>query len=328
MKTVEALRYHQFGKPDDVLTLDEIPLPKIGPGEVLIRLLASPINPSDIGSILGVYGNLPELPAVAGLEGTAEIVEIGDAVDELQPGQWVRFPEQGGVWQEACVVDAANLEVLPENLPLETACMAFVNAPTAILLLDESRRLREGDWIIQNGANSNLGIAVIQYARKRGLRTLNVVRRESLKEPLESLGADVVVTEDQPYAKETDALTGGGEIRLALNSIGGRSALGILDALANGGVHVTIGAMDFTPIRFPTRQLIFNGIQLRGFWLNEWKRTHSPAAVREIQERVLALMAEGTFRFPIESKYPLSRFEEALAHHFQPRFGKILLIPS
>ena len=328
MKTVQALRYHQFGKPDDVLTLDEISLPEIGPGKVLIRLLASPINPSDIGSILGVYGNLPELPAVAGLEGIAEIVEIGSAVDELQPGQWVRFPEQAGVWQEACVADAANLEVLPENLPLETACMAFVNAPTAILLLDECRRLREGDWIIQNGANSNLGIAVIQYARKRGLRTLNVVRRESLKEPLERLGADVVVTEDQPYAKEIDALTGGGEVSLALNSIGGKSALSILSALADGGTHVTIGAMDFTPIRFPTRQLIFNGIQMRGFWLIEWKHTHSPAAVRDLQERVLALMADGTFRFPIESKYSLSRFKEALAHHFQPRFGKILLIPS
>ena len=327
MNVSKAVRYHRFGKPDEVLVLEEIALPSLKPKQVLIRLLASPINPSDIGSILGKYGRLKKLPAVAGLEGVGEILELGPAVTGMKRGQWVRFPEQAGVWQEACVVDSESLKILPNGLPLETACMAFVNTPTAIRLLDDFVQLSEGDWLIQNGANSNVGVAVIQYARKKGLRTVNVVRRESLKKPLEELGADLVLTEDEPYAKEIKHLTDGRGVRLALNSIGGKSALNILNALADGGTHVTIGAMDFEPIRFPTRQLIFSGIQLCGFWCSQWRNTHSPDEVRALDEKVFSLIADGTFHFPIEKKYALSDFKQALEHQIQPRFGKILLTP-
>ncbi len=322
-----AVRYHSFGKPNEVLVLDELPLPTIGGREVLIKLLASPINPSDIGSILGKYGTLKNLPAVAGLEGIGEIVEVGSGVKNFKPGQRVRIPEEVGVWQDLCIANADSLRALPDNLPVETASMAAINPQTAICLLEEFADLNPGDWIIQNGANSNLGIAVIQYARKLGVRTVNVVRRESLKEPLVGLGADVVVTEEEPYVKKINELTGGSGIRLALNSIGGQSALNLLNCLKNKGIHVTYGAMTFDPIRFPTRQLIFQQVQIRGFWLHAWKSGQPENAARALDEKVYSLISDGTFRFPVEKKYPLSQFKQALEHHFQPRLGKILLVP-
>lgn len=327
MSLSKAVRYHSYGKPGEVLVLEELPLPRLKPEQVLIRMLASPINPSDIGSILGKYGTLKNLPAVAGLEGIGEIVEAGPEVENLKPGQRVRIPEEAGTWQEYCIVDAGSLRALPDNLPVETASMAAINPQTAICLLEEFVDLKPGDWIIQNGANSNLGIAVIQYARKLGVKTVNVVRRDSLREPLLELGADAVVTEDEPYVKKIGEITGGSGIRLALNSIGGQSALNLLNSLNDEGVHVTYGAMTFDAIRFPTRQLIFQQMQIRGFWLNKWKSGKAENEVRALDEKVYSLISDGTFRFPVEEKYSLSQFEQALGHNFKPRLGKILLVP-
>jgi trans-2-enoyl-CoA reductase len=204
--------------------------------------------------------------------------------------------------------------------------MASVNPPTAIRLLEDFGTLGAGDWIIQNGANSNVGIAVIQYARKLGLRTVNTVRRDELIQPLLDLGADVVVTEDEPYHKQIAELTGGDRPRLALNSIGGESALRILNSLGPGGTHVTFGAMSFEAIRFPTRQLIFDDIHLCGFWLTRWRKDQSPEALKALDDQVYSLIADGTFDFPVAATYPLSQFQEALEHNSQPRFGKVLLV--
>ena len=323
----KALRFHSFGSPEEVLVLEEVPDAPAGPGEVLIGMLASPINPSDIGSILGKYGQLKELPAVAGMDGIGQILDLGPEVTHLRTGQWVRFPEDAGVWQESCVVQGEQLRPLPDGLPLETTALAFVNPPTAIRLIEDFVPLQPGDWVIQNGANSNLGIAIIQYARRRGIKTINVVRRDSLKAPLRELGADVVVTEDEPYAKNIRDLSDGEGLRLALNSVGGASALNLLNALNKGGTHVTYGAMTFESIRFPTRQLIFQQVEIRGFWLHEWIRTHSEEERCALEEQVVSLIADGTFRFPIERTYRLSEFRDALAHQQEPRLGKILLTP-
>ena len=324
-KTAKAIRYHEFGEPHEVLTLEDRDVTEVGPGEVLISLLASPINPSDIGSVLGKYGKLRDLPATAGLEGIGEVRQAGASVATVRLGDRVRIPEKAGVWQELCVVPADELRALPEGLPIETASMASVNPPTAIRLLEDFGPLGAGDWVIQNGGNSNVGIAVVQYARKLGIRTVSVVRRESLKQPLLDLGADVVVAEGEPYDKQIEELTGGKRPRLALNSIGGESALRILNALSPGGTHVTFGAMSFEAVRFPTRQLIFDDVRICGFWLIRWRQIHTVEEVRALDDQVFSLIADGTFRFPVEAKYPLADFQKALQHTREPRLGKVLL---
>lgn len=324
-KTTKVIGYQKFGKPHEVLALESRDLSEVGPGEVLVKLLASPINPSDIGSILGKYGRLKELPAIAGLEGIGEVIETGSSVTSVKVGQWVQIPGQIGVWRELFVLTANSLKVLPDGLDPESACMSSVNPPTAIRLLEDFVALAPGDWIIQNGANSNVGIAVIQYARKLGIQTVNVVRREELIQPMLELGADVVVTEEESYDKKIKEITGGSQAKLALNSIGGESALRILNSLETGGTHVTFGAMSFEAIRFPTRQLIFEDIKLCGFWLTHWRERHSAREVQVLDDKVYSLIGDGTFRFPVAARYSLSEFRRALKHNGEPRFGKVLL---
>jgi len=327
VNTSKAVVYRQFGKPLDVLEVAELPLPQVGPGMVKVRLLAASINPSDFGMILGSYGKLKELPAVAGREGVGEVIEVGAGVDTVAVGERVRFPEEAGVWQTAAVVPAAGLWKIPTDIPVEMAAMAWINPPTAWRILRDGH-FEDGAWVIQNAANSAVGLFVIQMARNLGLHTINVVRREELIEPLKKLGGDVVVTEESGYEKDIAALTGGEKPAIALNSVGGASALRLINALGDGGRLVTFGAMSFEPIRFPTRQLIFNDISLEGFWLDRWFRQNSRARIQVMFDRIFALMREGKVTAPVAAKFGLSQFRDAIASNNTPRLGKVLLMPD
>lgn len=329
-RTVEvsqALTYSQYGPPQDVLELKRVTLPTLAADDVRVRLLAAPINPSDFGMILGKYGQTKELPATAGREGVAEVVETGIGVANVRVGDRVVFPAEAGTWQSQAIVPAKGLRVVPAELPVEFAAMLMVNPPTAWRILRDAH-LPPGSWVVQNAANSAVGIFVIQMAKYLGLRTLNVVRHERWIEPLTAAGADVVVCEESGYEKKLDSLIGRKGVQLALNSIGGESAIRLLNCLSAGGTHVTIGAMTFEPIRFPTRQLIFSDIQLKGFWMDRWYRTQSDARIQVMFDNLVNLVKEGIVSAPVAERFPLSAYREALEANAQSRLGKVLLVPD
>ncbi|MDP0501386.1 MAG: 2-enoyl thioester reductase domain-containing protein [Verrucomicrobiota bacterium JB022] len=326
MESSLAITYHEHGKPLDVLRLEEITLPRVGPQDVKVKLLKAVINPSDFGMILGNYGRLAELPAVAGREGVGEIIEVGSEVTHLRVGDRVRFPEEFGAWRTATVVQAKNLWKVPQDVDVSLAAMAWVNPPTSWRILRDAN-IHEGSWIVQNAANSAVGIFTIQMAKYLGLKTLNVVRREELIEPLTKMGADVVVTEDSGYEKNIKELTNGGQISLALNSVGGESAIRLVKALSRGGMHVTFGAMTFEDVRWPTRFLIFNDITIKGFWLDRWYRDNSPERIQVMFDNLFNLMRTGVISAPISASYKLEDFKQALEASTQPKLGKVLLEP-
>ena len=325
--TTQALRYHSFGSPQKVLQLESFSLPLLRENQVQLDIEAAAINPSDYGRIAGSYGHLAELPAVAGREGVGRVVRIGSAVKYFSLGDRVRLPSEIGSWQTCCIVEAADLMKVPKTLPVDQAAMAFINPSTAWLLLQNIIPLEKGDWIVQNGANSALGLLIIQLAHKRGLHTLNIVRRKELIPELEAYGADKVVTEDDAYWEEDNAIIDGKRPRLAINSIGGKSAVNLIKCLADEGVHVTVGGMARESVYFPTRHLIFRGIQLRGFWLDVWMRRAKRDAINEVFSSVFELMLAG-WKVPVAQVYSLSDWEQALDHALRPRLGKVLFHPQ
>jgi len=321
-----ALQYNAHGQPLEVLQAVTTPVPEPQKGEVLIRLLAAAVNPSDIGQLLGKYGKQPPLPAVAGREGVAEIVKIGPGVEGFTVGQRTRFPEIAGTWQSHAVVPAHELWPVPDQVPVEFAAMAWVNPPTAWRILRDAH-LDAEDWIAQNAANSSVGLYVIQMAKHLGLKTFNVVRRPELVAPLKAMGADVVVVEDSGYERQVKELTDKGRVPLALNSIGGDSASRLIRTLSPGGELVTFGAMAFEKIRFPTRQLIFDDLRLTGFWMDRWYREQSKSRVQVMFDNLFELVKQGVVTPQVAAKYPLSQFKEAIEASQQPRLGKVLLVP-
>jgi len=239
----------------------------------------------------------------------------------------VRFPGEDGAWQASACVAAEDLLVVPAEVPVDQAAISFINPPTAYCLLKKIVDLQAGDWVVQNAGNSAVGLSVIQMAKAFGLKTISQVRREELVEPLKAMGADHVVLEGSGWPKSVADLTGGAPVRLALNSIGGESAIDQIKALGEGGTQVTFGGMVGDKVRFPTRFLIFNDVRLTGFWWDQFGKRHGVDAVRAIMAEVYAMMADGRLKLPIEQSYPFSEYKAAIQHDSQPRLGKILLHP-
>jgi len=323
-----AARLDRFGPASESLTVADLPVPGPGPDEVLLEMLAAPVNPADINVIEGTYGDLPALPATIGNEGVGRVAATGSNVRHLQPGQMV-LPMAFGTWCARMVVPASDVVLLPEGLDRFQAAMLTVNPATAWRMMHDFVKLAPGDWIVQNAANSGVGRSVIQLAHALGWKTLNTVRRESLVEELRSSGADVVVTEECDLRKEVKALCGGARPRLALNAVGGPSALNIAGALARGSTMVTYGAMSKQALKIPNGLLIFQELKFQGFWLKRWRERAANAVRQETYAALAGHLKAGTLFTPVHAVFPLARAAEAvLAAAQDQRAGKVLLDPA
>ena len=289
-------------------------------------MLYAPINPADLNYIEGTYGKLPSFPAVPGNEGCGRVEAVGPGVDALAVGDLVMPTKALGVWSSLVVAASDQWFKLPSGIDPIQASMLRVNPVTAWQMLHTFRNLKKGDFIVQNAANSGVGRSVIQIAQHLGLRTINFVRRMDLKEELISLGADYVFSDDDAGLQEAIKAVEGTPIQLALNAVGGDSALRQMELLSQNGVHVTYGAMSRRSLKVPNKYLIFKNLELRGYWLTLWM-DHTP--VHELQKVLLPLaemMRDGTLKLPVAKVYEINEFKEALpAAKLDNRNGKILL---
>jgi trans-2-enoyl-CoA reductase len=246
---------------------------------LLTCLLLAWCSPSDVNVLEGTYVHLPPaLPAVAGNEGSGVVAEVGDEVSGVAVGDTVVARGWGGAWREQVVLPAANVRVLPASVDLRSAAMLSANPPTAYGLLDG---VESGSWVIQNAANSGMGNAVIQVAKLKGIKTVNVVRREGLEAELRALGADAVIVydgargEDQAEAFAAAAAavklaTGGAKLKLACNAVCGLSGELLAKCLAPGGTILTYGVMSREPMSVSGGQLLFKDLTYKGFHLGGW----------------------------------------------------------
>jgi NADPH:quinone reductase-like Zn-dependent oxidoreductase len=323
---MKKLVFHRFGQADEVLNLEEAGSPDCPDGGVRLRLLASPINPADLNFIEGTYGIRPELPATAGIEGCGEVVE--SRASEFAVGDRVIPLGGAGFWAGECIADAAELLKVPADLDPLQAAMLKVNPATAWQMLTSFVDLPQGAWVVQNAANSGVGRAVIQLARQRGLRTINFVRRESLFTELRELGADLVLLDEPDAIDRAKQACGDDRPTLALNAVGGDSALRLMNLLGPGGTHVTYGAMARRPLKVPNGMLIFKDLRIRGFWLTQWLKQASPGEIAETYAALAAAMKDGNLRLAVEKTFPLGDYAGALAHNVQQsRSGKVLFVP-
>jgi trans-2-enoyl-CoA reductase len=200
-------------------------------------------------------------------------------------------------------------------------------------MLHDFVKLERGDWLIQNAGTSAVGVLVAQLAKHLGLNCVSVVRDVATAETLLKAGPSTalrastvkVVAENSGYEKNAAKLTGGAPIKLALNAVGGESVGRLCRAVAHDGEVVTYGGVTAEPMRFPTRPLIFSNIQLRGFWLDGWVRSHSAKETEAMYDKTFELLRAGVIAQPIAAKYPLAEWRAALEHAFRAgKGGKVL----
>lgn len=331
VSSASSLVYESYGPPTDVLQLKTVDLPSVGPHQALVEFLAAPINPSDINTIEGKYPLKPPLPAVPGNEGVGVVLEVGSDVTNIKIGDAVVPLETGlGTWRQAGVVEATALHAVPRGLPVDAAATMTINPPTALRMLEEFVALRPGDVVIQNGANSAVGRAVIQLCRAAGVETVNVVRDrpgiQALTDELMALGATVVTTEEALKTQLKEA--GLAPPALALNCVGGSSGTVVAKSLGHSGTMVTYGGMSMKPVSVPTSLLIFKDLRLRGFWMSQSGSIPVNEARQRraaVLDRVANLMLQGMLLQPTAEHVRLRDYKEALKQQqldFRP--GKTL----
>jgi trans-2-enoyl-CoA reductase len=314
-----------FGNPADVLRVRETARPKPAEGDVLLEMLAAPINPADLNVIEGKYGELPTLPAVIGNEGVGRVAALGSKVKGFSEGDLV-LPMRRGTWAQFMLASAAESVRLPREMDVFQAAMLSVNPASAWGLLESFVNLREGEWVAQNAANSAVGRCVIQIARHRGWKTLNIVRRPEVAEDLRALGADAVFLESQNLRESSKDVCGMARPRLALNAVGGASALNLANALADRGIVVTYGAMGRQPLKIPNGLLIFRNLEFKGFWVSRWLNRLSSVQTGEMWSSLASLSLQGKLRIPVHRVYPLTELAAAVEEAGrQRRDGKVLL---
>jgi NADPH:quinone reductase-like Zn-dependent oxidoreductase len=325
---MKAVRFSAFGPPLDVVqVVDESPGP-LAPGEALVEVLATPINPSDVMTLTGVYGVLPKLPAVPGNEGVGRVVEVLGS-DAVKPGQHVFLPMGSGTWRTHLKARADRLVGVPPGGDLKQLSMLSINPPTADLLLREFVQLQPGEWVIQNAANSGVGRYLITLAKRAGFRTVNVVRREELVAELKALGADVVVVDGPELPKLVREATGGAPVRLGIDAVGGSATTRLGDAIAPRGVVVNYGAMSNKGPSLSAMATIFKDVTLRGFWLVNWFNRASREEQHALMERLTKLIVDGVLHAPVEGTFPLDNIKDALTRAMEGgRQGKVLLTPN
>lgn len=313
----KAIVYEAHGEPDTVTKLVEVPAVEVKEKDVCVKMLAAPINPSDINRIQGVYPVRPEPPAVGGYEGVGEVHSVGSSVTSLSPGDWViPSPPSFGTWQTYIVNDEKVWHKIEKGVPMEYAATITVNPLTALLMLEHCVTLNSGDAIVQNGATSMVGQCVIQIAKSRGIHNINIIRDrpgvDEVKERLKNLGADEVSTESELEVKNVKSLLGGiPEPVLGFNCVGGNAASLVLKFLRQGGTMVTYGGMSKKPVSVSTSSFIFKDISLRGFWLQKWLSTDKAEESRGMIDRLLSLVQEGKLKYKMDLA-PFEDFNTAL----------------
>lgn len=325
---MRRVQYQQRGPvPQDVIELVEYELPAPGPGEVVVRVVAATVNPSDLLILTGKYGQLPPLPGFSGNEGVARVETLGPGVESLQPDQLVLLPVGCGTWASHLLLKAEDLIALPEADILQLAMLA-VNPCSAALLLDEGPGLQPGDWLIQNAANSAIGACIIQLAKARGLNSINLVRRESAVAEVRAAGAEHVLVDGENLVERVQALTAGAPLRFALDALAGEATEQLANCLSDGGLVLNHGMMSGEACRISPRNLAFRNISLRGYWVGSWFASSSREARQQLFSQLAAAIVSGELRMPVAATYPLEQVRDAVAAAVAgERSGKILLLP-
>lgn len=315
--------YSQIGSPPDVLSSEERVRPEPGPGQVLVRMVLSPVHNHDLMTISGQYAHRPSLPDVPGTEAVGVVEVLGDGVDNLRVGQRVA----GGAmhtWAQYYLADAARLVPVPDSVSDETACQ-LVSMPLSAKMLLESLSVEPGQWIVQNAANGAVGKLLARYGAELGINVLGLVRRADAVAAMKDLGiANVVATDDPVWPARARALTGGAPVVRAIDSLGGDGPAQLLEIASDGAELISFGAMTEQPLSISAADLLFRGITVKGFWGSN--PPVKPQRIGEMLGELIADAAAGRLVLPIEATYPIEHVAEAARASGEPgRKGKIAI---
>jgi len=330
MRAVQLLAYD--GKPESV-RVEEVPVPRPGPGEVLVRVISSPINPSDLAFLRGLYGFKKPLPALPGFEGSGTVVEAGSgAMPRVLRGRPVACTTAApnlasGMWSEYVVTSAQLCVPLRKSVTLEQGATMLVNPLTAWALMGEARRGRHRS-VVQTAAASALGRMILRLGRRFSIPVISVVRRAEQVELLRGMGAEHVLnSSDARFVERLREACHRLHATLGFDAVAGEMTRIVLRAQPPGSRLLLYGALSLSAAETDPGSLIFEEKRLEGFYLSNWLRRKSFLGQLQLTRQVQQLLS-AELKTEIQARLPLEEIRRALkmASTYSTA-GKVLLTP-
>jgi NADPH:quinone reductase-like Zn-dependent oxidoreductase len=336
IEKMKAIQFEQYGEPVKVLTVQERPIPEPGKGEVRVRILASPVNPSDLLFVRGHYAGVqPIFPSPVGFEGVGIVDVLGPEVQRPVPGQRVAVinAEKAGNWAEYTVVPADFLLPVPDDLSDEQVASFLINPASAIVMLRHVLAIPKGEWLLQSAAGSELGRMIIRLAKHDGIRTINIVRRRESVAELERLGADaVIVSTEGAIDEQVRRIVGPKGVKYAIDPVVGETGTQMYQALGEEGRMLVYGSLTGEPIRVGAdpRFILAGRRILEVFWLGYWFFKFDEKARHQLVQDVVTLMRDGILVTSTAARtFSLDEIRTAVTQAESiGRQGKVLLVPE
>jgi NADPH:quinone reductase-like Zn-dependent oxidoreductase len=324
---LKSLRINALGEPGEVIALASLPFPTPTEGEVVVRLEAAPINPSDFMLVRGRYAVKPTFPFTLGAEGVGRVVALGPAVNPDWEGRRVIVlpTNEAGTWAEEMVAPVRNLVAVGESDESVQMSMLGINPLTAYLIFNHFKVLKAGDTIAQTAANSAVGHCVAQLAHQAGVQVVHIVRRPEAFGEVRRHKGDLIAIEGDGLIADLQQRLEGRKLSLVLDSVGGKTAGSLTALMDHGGAMVCYAAQSGTAPLVSPIDLNFKGLSIHGFWLINWIRSTPRDQIEALYQRLADLIRAGAIKCPVEAVYGIDDYEQAIAHALRPhRIGKVL----
>ncbi len=323
----KCITFNEFGNPQDVLKVEDKRIHPPKAHEVLVRMLARPMNPSDLIPIRGSYAHRISLPNIPGYEGVGIVEEVGSSVSQNLIGKRV-LPLRGeGTWQEFVKTSAQFAVPVPDAIDDFTASQLYINPITAWVICTEVLALKPDDVLLVNACGSAIGHIFAQLSKVLGFRLIAVTRNHTYTKELRRLGASFVInTSVHPLRETVMDLTNGRGARGAIDSIGGTDGTNLAFCVHPEGTFLTIGLLSGIQVDWAA---IANKAQVDAklFHLRHWNNKISAETWQETFQHVMTLINNKQLNLMIPSaQFDLLSVREAIRRvESKNNKGKIFL---
>src|SRR3954469_14667894 len=300
---MRAVVVHEYGGPE-VLKFEEYPDPTAGPGEVVVRLAATSVNPIDCQRRAGLTKDFypMKFPSLIGVDAAGTVVTIGPGVEEFSIGDRV-FAIAEGTYAEMCVMKAAALAKIPEGLDLIEAAALPLVTTTGYQLMGGTE-IKAGETVLVIGAAGSVGRSAVFSAKARGATVIGAVLKRQFDEA-KTVGADQVIATD-----DETAIANLHPVDAVADTVGGKTAEEAIARVKPAGVYASVVGSTRNSAHYPSVKIV----------------TVYSTFERKTLETMTEAVREGSLVIPIRAKLPLSEAGAAHAAAEKGGAGKILLL--
>lgn len=316
-----SLSFEQKGDASQVLSYKKTDIPTPLQDELTIKVLASPINPADFMFIEKQYRLQPSFPQIAGFEGAGIVIENGG--DNYYPINTLVAFRHKNIWAEYATIPKDKVISLPSNFPLEKAALLSLNPLTAWALIEESKAKRD-QWIILTAGGSNISKLIIQFAKRKGIKTLPILRTNNEKERLIQLGATHVLVDNDHLIQEIQEVIQTDETACLLDAVGGEITTKIIKTLSPFSQIIHYGLYSKDATSYHNADIIFKNLTIKGFGIDHWLNSKDNTERRILWKEIISLINQPNFKIDIGGKYSLKDYQQAIHESKNNNQGKTL----